>query len=189
MRLGDAWRETSVDRSGDGATSTRVFTPSKAHDVRMEIFYRGMPLAEKDSEAFRDALLTAPSVIFEQKEQARPSQTEIKALTALQEALDSVGDNQVVNTRTDYLGASFIVDRIDALVWKGKNVLAVRGWFRDADQDLRLTEYCGLFIDGNPGDAQCQVEEIYLEAETEALYSRYLPEFKEFLGTIAWQQK
>jgi hypothetical protein len=187
MQLADDWREMSVDRSGMSTTLLRVFSPVGCPEVKLQIFRRGYPMEALDAQAFRKALAGAPNVIFEKKEQKRPSQTEVNALTELKEVLGNAGNNQVINTRKDYLGPSFMIERLDALIWKGKSVLAARGWFRDTDEDVRVNDYCGIFIDGSAGNSPCQVDEIFLESPNEELYTAYLPAFKEFLDSIAWQ--
>jgi len=54
---------------------------------------------------------------------------------------------------------------------------------------MRLNAFCGFFIDVNPNDTACSVEEIYLEAEKDDLYLQCLPQFEECLHSIEWLAK
>lgn len=187
MRLPSDWLEARSNPNMVGAAQTRVFSPSNGADVRIEIFSPTIPLNEKVSVAFRDVLKAAPSLIFERRDGQSPTPSAKKVLDQLQEVLGNAGNNQIINVRTDYLGASFIMERIDSLAWNGVNVLAVRGWFRDPEEDLRLNDFCGIFVDSNPLQSECRVQEIFLEAPSEEVFLRYLPTFKESLDTIRWQ--
>lgn len=187
LEIAEGWKEASIDRSGIGAALNRVFVPANCPDVRMEIFYRGFPLEQKDSDAFRKVLARTPSVIFEKNENEPAGESAVKLLSDLKEALGNTGNNQVVNSRTDYSGPSFMIERLDVLNWKGKKVLAARGWFRDPEEDVRAGNFCGLFIDANPDYPSCDIEEIFLEAPNQELFLRYLPVFENCLASLEWQ--
>jgi hypothetical protein len=186
MLLPPDWQEEPSEQGGMGFRSLRVFQPPEAPDVRMEIFYRGLPLDEEESKAFRAVLKLAPTVIFDRNKAVMPSETDVILLRSLNGLFGNAGNNQVVNTKTDDRGPSFNVERIDALSWNGKNLLALRGWFRKPATGVRVYDYCGFFIDANPAEPECQVEEIFLEATKEEHYLRYLPIFQESLKSIEW---
>lgn len=186
MLLPADWQESTSEEGGIGQRSLRIFSPPDAPEVRMEIFYRGLPLNEKESQAFRHVLSGGPRLLFERNASRPPTTQDVNLLNELSEVLGNAGNNQVVNNRTDHLGPSFVIERIDTLNWQGKSVLALRGWFRNPDKDVRVYDYCGFFIDGNPSDPQCQVEEIFLEVANEELQLRYLPVFKECLNSLTW---
>jgi hypothetical protein len=187
MRLPPGWVEVPLDDEGFDIRALRIFSPPETAEVRLELLNRGYPLGQDDAETFRQLLTVAPKVIFERKDKEAPSKATVSLLEGLAEVLGNVGNNQVVNTSTDDLGPCFMLDRIDILNWKGKNVLAARGWFRDPEEDIRVNDYCGFFIDSNPFDPECQVEEVFLEAPTEELLLRYMPVFKECLNSLEWQ--
>jgi hypothetical protein len=180
------WLEEPCEEGTIGFRSLRIFHPPDSPDVRMEFLYRGLPVDETVTKAFRKLLDTTPHLVFDRSNLVKPTETDLALFKQLRDLLGNAGNNQLVNTRTDYLGPSFIAERIDTLAWNGKNVLAVRGWFRDAESDVRVYDFCGLFIDGNPPDPECQVEEIFLEASSQELYLRHLPSFQQSLKSLEW---
>jgi hypothetical protein len=187
LRLPSGWSEFAPDVDDFDTRAIRTFCPPESRDVRLQLLNRGYPLSEDESEVFREVLARRPGTIFERKETQPPNEGAVNLIKNLTEILGNAGDNQVVNTSSDDLGPSFMLERIDIFDWKGRNVLALRGWYRDPDQDVRMTDYCGFFIDGNPGNPECQLEEIFLEAPTEELLVKYLPYFKECLNSLEWK--
>jgi hypothetical protein len=180
------WQEAPSEETSIGFRTVRSFHPPDLDDVRMEIFYRGLPMHEKSSISFRKLLETAPRPVYDRGKTAKPTEVDITLFKDLRELLGNAGNNQLVNPKTDYLGPTFIVERFDTLLWNGKNILALRGWFRNPETDVRVYDFCGFFIDGNPSEPECQVEEIFLEAADQELYARYLPDFEESLKSIEW---
>lgn len=187
MRLPPGWLELSFEEEGMEIRAIRVFSPADNHSVRMQMLNRGYPLGEEDTQVLRKTLSQSPKAIFERKDGTRPGRTEVELVSSLAEVLGNLADNQLLNSESDDLGPSFMLDRIDVLDWKGRKVLAVRGWFRDPEQDIRVNNYCGLFIDSTPGEPESQIEEIYLEAPTEDLLVKYMPLFKASLDSLVWR--
>jgi len=188
LQFPPAWRETEASDVFP-PREDRVFTPADSPEVRIEIFSRGLPVDKKTSTAFREILKTSPCIIFEQKKEQQPTAADVKIFTQIKDVLGNAGNNQIINTEKGFRGPSFIVEKAEVLNWSGKNLFALRGWFRDTDEDRRVNDFCGFFIDTNPNDPECQVEEIFLEAKDEKEFLRYLPTFKECLSTIQWMTR
>lgn len=187
MRLPSGWLELAFEEEGMEIRAIRVFSPPENHSVKMQLLNRGYPLSKEDTQNLRKTLSQSPRVIFQRKDGTEPSQTEMELISSLAEVLGNLADNQVLNHESDDLGPPFMLERVDVLDWKGRSVLAVRGWFRDPEQDLRVNNYCGLFVDANPAEPECRVEEIFLEAPNEDLLIKYMPMFKESIDSLVWQ--
>jgi len=187
FQLPNGWREEKPV-TGIATSIVRSFSPPGNTAVKLEFFYRGLPLDEKSSKSFRGALKLAPRLMFDNSSTNKLESSDARLICDLEGVLGNVGNNQISNTETGFSGPSFSLDRLDALIWNNRPLLAARGWFIDPESAERRSAFCGFFIDANPNEKNCSVEEIYLEAEAEAedLYLQYMPELEKCLHSIEW---
>ena len=185
LELPAGWKENTPTR-GIATAVVRNFTPPDTTGVEINLFCRGLPLSEAVRKSFREVLKLAPKLIFDCNSASKPSAVDTQLICNLEEVLGNVGNNQIANTETGFSGPPFKLERLDTLVWNGKPLLAARGWFSNPENGKRLNSFCGFFIDANPSQAACNVEQIYLQVEKENLYLQYLPQFQECLQSLVW---
>ncbi len=188
LKLPAGWAECKAG-SGFATRIVRSFTPPGSSDVKMEFFYRGLPVSDAAGKAFRKVLKQAPKTVFDHNNSNKPTKAEVQLICDLEEVLGNIGNNQISNTETGPSGPPFLLERLDALLWNDKPLLAGRGWFINPETGERRYAFCGFFIDANPNQAACSVEEIYLEADKEDLYAQCMPQFEECLRSIEWLAK
>jgi len=186
LQLPPGWEERKPG-SGMPQAVTRLFSPTDAKEVRLKLFYRGLPLSKSSSEAFRKALKLVPKVLFDDSGTNESSAFARQTICSLRDSLGNVGTNQITNTDTGLNGASFSLKRLEALILNGKPVLKAFGLFINPTSGEHYNAYCGIFFDTSQNEQTCTVEEIFLEANTKDLYSQALPEFETCLSSIEWQ--
>ncbi len=187
--LPEDWAELESVEVGRPVQTVRSFAPKNDPDVKIELFYRGLPVSEAATIVLRKTLALAPKLIFDWEFKDQLSASDLQLMGELKEILGNVGNNQIVNQRQGRRGAPFMLLRLEALVWNDKPVLAARGYFKNPEDNTRVSEFCGFFIDANPKDASCQIEEIYLQAPNENLQLKYLPVFKQCVSSLEWRIK
>lgn len=183
--MSEGWVENEIS-DGINIQTIRSFSPPENPAVRMELFYRGLPVSEDAGASFRKILKLAPKVIFNRQIKSEPTTVETQCITELIEVLGNVGNNQITNKQIGFRGPAFILNRLEVLPWSGKPLITTRGYFQDPENNNMINEFYGFFIDADPNDTACNIEEIYLEAATEELYKQYLPAFKQSLNSIQW---
>ena len=183
------WIEVESVEGGANAQTVRSFAPKTNSAVRIELFYRGLPISKAAASVFRKTLKLAPSLIFDLNNKNELAASEVQLIGDLEEVLGNVGNNQIVNKLDGRQGAPFMLVRLEALIWNTKPLLAARGYFKNPENNTRVSEFCGFFIDANPKDISCKVEEIYLQAPKEDIYIKYLPVFQQCVSSLEWRSK
>jgi hypothetical protein len=186
LRLPSGWEER---KSGSGMPQavTRVFSPTDHKEVRFKLFYRGLPLSTGSSESFRKALKLVPQVLFEHNGKDKLTEYHKQIICSLRDSLGNVGNNQIANTETGLNAAPFSLERLAVLMCEGKPVLKACGWFINPKTREHYNAFCGMFFDTSQNEHTCTVEEIFLESETDDLYTKVLPQFEKYLQSIEWQ--
>lgn len=187
MRIPPGWKDGPSETGGIGFRGLRTFLAPDDHEVVISLFYRGFPISEEGSAGFRRILAEGAKTIYIARDGKEPSESEQLLFSDLREVLGNAGNNQVINRKTDWRGASFNVTRVEVLDINGRNLLSVQGRFRDPDVDERLKEFAGLFVDTNPEEQQCGVQEIFIEAPNAERFARYLSQFNEAIRSITWK--
>jgi hypothetical protein len=187
MRIPAGWREGKHEQGGVGFRSLRAFFPVDDPEVSISIFYRGHTLSEEGTSGFRKYLEKGPGTIFIARGSAPPSDEERLVFTELRESLGNAGNNQIINTQEGWRGASFNVERIEIIEISGKNVMSVTGWFRDPEEDQRLSSFAGLFVETNTNDPESGIQELFIEAPDSEAFKKYLPHFNQAVRSIQWK--
>lgn len=186
MRMPDGWTEGQASPGGVGFSSRRTFTAIETPETKICISYAGLPVSQQSAASFRQLLRQQPAVLYHNT-QPVPSPAEVNLMKELSEILGTAGNNQVVNRDTGWRGPCFQLNRAEVLLWKGKKVLSIQGWYQDPEENKPLTEFFGLFFDADPDASTCSVGEIYLEAPDARSYARCLPAFHKALESIRWK--
>ncbi len=187
IQLPQDWTEGPQQSGGIGFRYTRPFVCPANNAVRICLFYRGVPLAFAASRHFRSLLAKGPQVLFRDGDPI--TQKTSATITEIGGVLDNASNNQVVNQEQGLRGHQFFLKVIEVVSIADRNVLSVKGWYRDADTNKRLNSYWGIFLDGKSDELECPVQEIYFEAPSDDLFQDYAIKFKEALTTIKWRQK
>jgi hypothetical protein len=185
MRVPAGWTELSSTAGGVGFQSRRSFGPANNSEVKLCLAYRGLPISEQSSAAFRRILHDHGNIVFINTG-ATPSESEIALIGSLSEVLGTASNNQVLNRETGWRGACFQLNRAEVLQWNGKALLSVQGWYQDPETATALNEFFGFFYDGDPQAPLCPAEEIFFQAPDSKAYTHYLPELKRALHSIVW---
>lgn len=185
----DSWQQVDAFENEFNTETLLAFSPKKNPEVRLELYYRGFPLSPTGSKAFRDALVKSPVLLFDENKKNNLLSRELKSIVSLQEVLGNVGNNQLANKYTGIQGPCFYLVRLESLIWKEMPVLAARGYFKDPEDGKRGAEFCGFYIDAIRQAPICRAEEIYLQAPTEELQLKYIPDFQQSLASIEWLDK
>ena len=188
LSLPIGWVENNVPQNF-GPQITRSFSPANNSAVNITLFYRGFPLSESAAASFKRALSNSPQVIFDAQNNPSPEELAIELVCNLEEVLGNVGNNQITNTGTGPLAPPFVLNRLEAMIWNNKPILAARGTFYDPEEGKPLNEFCGFFVYVPDAQGNSNVEEIYLEAQTKDLFFKYLPAFTDCLKSIEWLSK
>lgn len=157
------------------------FQASNRPEVTLTLFYRGQPIDKESSSSFRQALSGGTRVLFSTHDDVSEAQT----MAALSEAMGNAGDNQLVNFETGFRGPCFTLEKSEIQELNRRPVLVVSGRFKD-EHDNVTNVYRGIFIDANPGEQKCRVEEIFLHAPNDRLFAQYLPLFRQTVESIEW---
>lgn len=157
------------------------FQASHRPEVTLTLYYRGQPINETASKAFRDALAGGAKVLFAEHDNI----CELDTISSLSEAMGNAGDNQLVNVETGFRGPCCQLEKAEVQNLNRRNVLAVGGRFHDENGVLTKV-YRGIFIDANPIESRCKVEEVFLHAPTDKLFAQYLPLFRQTIESIEW---
>ncbi|MBX3073723.1 hypothetical protein KF913_07345 [Candidatus Obscuribacterales bacterium] len=169
--LPDDWQER---RSGAalGVRWERIFQPAGAHNVEINISYRGVPLDEASRKVF--------SYVLKQGEKNDFDLEEVLALRTVM-GMATTGDNQYTNTNPlDSLeGPNFELTALAVRTVAGRLVLRVEGKFKNN----RI--YSGMFYQA--GSEGKMVEEFFLQATTRDEFEHYKPIFDGALNSIVWR--
>ncbi len=157
------------------------FQASNRQEVSLTLFYRGQPINTEASGNFRSALSTGTRVLFNPHDNIAETDT----ITSLSEAMGNAGDNQLVNFESGYRGPCFNLEKAEVQDLNGRKVLVADGRFKDEHGNL-TNVYRGIFIDANPTEAKCRIEEVFLQAPSERLFAQYLPLFRQAIESIEW---
>lgn len=157
------------------------FQASNRPEVVLTLHYRGQPLNPEESKKFRTALSASTRVLFNPHENVADTET----LASLSETMGNAGDNQLVNFETGYRGPCFSLEKAEIQELNNRRILVVNGRFKDEHENL-TNVYRGIFIDANPGEPKCRVEEVFLHAPNERLFAQYLPLFRQTIESIEW---
>jgi len=166
--------------------SIRTFAPASETKVKIGLLNEGVPVGKAATEAFRKLIGSGQRIVFDDTKQKKPSAADQQLMGKAAPAFGNIGNNQIVNEMTGPCGPVFNLERVEVLVWNGRPVLAIRGWFCNPESGTRINAYCGFLVDLNAGETECQIEQIYIEASTENLYLQYLPAFEQSMRSIQW---
>lgn len=196
MLLPPDFAEGEKQFGGTGLNWSLTYQPKQFSNdtkfARIISYYRGLPVSQRETTAFRTTLLTAPKVIWQE-----PSDTGAVRMT-LQELGDALGpaaDNQLTNTLDGLQAPRFLIQSIETKLLVRKPVIAIKGLFhfhelKKLDEILghpQTSHYYGLLYDATPDQEQAQIQELMLSTSTKDLYDRYFPAFERSLLTIRWQ--
>ncbi len=184
--LPDDWVEVEAVQGRRSEQTVRSFAPKNDLAVRIELFYRGLPVSEEAAIALRKTLSVAPKLLFDLNSKSELSTADLQLIEGLEEVLGNIGNNQIVNKQKGRRGPPFVLLKLEALIWNDRPLLGARGYFKNPENNKRVSEFCGFFINAKPKDASCIVEEIYLQAPSEELQMKYLPAFQQGLSSLQW---
>lgn len=182
---------------GKGNNWRLSYHPRKFKDTdsgaQIILYYRGKPPYKTAGDAFRVLLTQSPGTLFEQSKDTntRPIASILKNLS---EALGPAADNQLLNHEPPGLsGPLFFMQKIAVAVVNKRKLLALTGVFHGTSVPFEEFEghpttsyYHGLLFDSAPGNQPCSIEEIVLQAPTQALLEQYLPSFEKAVASIRW---
>ena len=148
--------------------------------------YSGFPVQEQSAVYFRQVLDEGARTIYDAADSATISDGSKKMVAQLSGILGNSGDNQCSNAQTGIDGPIFELEEMEVIAVQGRNVLRVKGYFRNLQSMEAHTYLNGIFIDASPNARECRVEELYLQAFPQDVFRRHLPDFAEVLSSIQW---
>lgn len=196
MLLPPDFAEGEKQFGGMGLNWSLTYQPkqysSDTRFARIISYYRGLPISQPETTAFRTTLLTAPKTIWQE-----PGDTGAVRMT-LQELGDALGpaaDNQLTNQRDGLQAPRFLIQSFETRLLVRKPVIAIKGLFhfhelKTEDEIIghpQTSHFYGVLYDATPQHDQAQIEELMLQTTTIDLFDRYLPAFERALQTIRWQ--
>lgn len=185
FRLPVEWQQRADTSGTIGMRYLLPFSQSADPDVRICLFYRGLPLSPEGSEAFRNCLQGPREVLFSESEPA--NQASIQAIESLKETLDNAANNQVLNQESGWFGPHFHLNHLVIIDVAGRSVLSLRGHYRDPATAEPRNYLWTLFFDGMPEEKECPVQEFFLEAPTLEKFENNIGRFVDAMQTIRWR--
>jgi hypothetical protein len=157
------------------------------------LYYRGKPPYKTAGDAFRVLLTQSASTLFEHSKD-KNTKPIASILKNLGEALGPAADNQLLNHEPPGLnGPLFFMQKMAVSTVNKRKVLVLSGIYHGtsvAESDFEaspLTSYYhGLLFDSAPGNQPCNIEEIVMQAPTQALLEQYMPSFDKAVASIRW---
>jgi hypothetical protein len=173
------WTASDQPQRGINSRTLKMFTPPDANDVSINLFFRGMPIAEKAAQDLAELLKHATA----SSQKLTPDQ--IKQMHAVF-GLSTVGDNQYTNDaqKGSRNYPVFNMKSAELATLKGRPILRVRGNFQDENGNVTM-EYNGIFI--QPTTRPAEIEEVFYQAPDSAKFMKYAAAFDQTLFTIEWK--
>ena len=182
---------------GKGNNWRMSYHPRKFKDTdtgaQIILYFRGKPPYKTAGDAFRVFLAQAPKVLFDiSKDKNTKPITSI--LKNLGEALGPAANNQLLNREEPGLqGPLFLLQKVAVILVNKRKVMALTGIYHassvppDAIEGHAMTSYYhGLLFDSALGSQPCCIEELVMQAPTEALLEQYMPSFEKAVASIRW---
>ncbi len=150
--------------------------------IQIVLYYRGKAENIEDTKTFRSILDNGPFVYLAKNK----IDNDINSVTLkLRLILGNVGDNQYSRKFTEYTGQHFNLTAFKVAPINGRLAIHVIGQFISVRETIDYY-YQGIFFDGTPGDKNCNIEEVFLQTESEGQFEQYKESFEQSLATIQW---
>ena len=161
--------------------------------AQIVLYYRGKPPIKTAGDAFRVLLAQSACTLFEHNKDTNTKPI-ASILKNLSEALGPAADNQLLNHEPPGLnGPIFFMQKMAVKLVNKRKALALTGIFHGTSVAAEefaghatTSYYHGLLFDSAQGNQPCAIEEIVLQAPTEALMQQYMPSFDKAVASIRW---
>lgn len=187
IQMPSGWvRTEEASEQGFGAIGFRhehKFCNPEQRNTEICLFYRGLPLSAEDSSVFRDYLSGTTGILFSENSKEQNGKWDI---LQLKEVLGNAKMNQVINKLPGDRGANFFLRRLELINVSGNLALSMRGYYEDPGSKVRHAEYWSILFDGQPDEAQCPVQEIFIRAEDIEQLEKNSHLFQGTLDSIEW---
>ncbi len=183
LQVPKAFSRDSEEISGRGRDSwiLKYQLPDSAYPEICQR-YVGFPLIGDSGEPFRASLAKGPHLVFAIDDANYSGEEQVETVSDLGPALGNSGNNQIFSRN----GApGFHLERMEVREINKRNVLNVRGYFHSHSKEPQVYINC-IFIDANPAEEPCRVEECYLQSFPKESFEEYNPDFERMLASITW---